>query len=82
MWNLVPQQGMECRPPALEAQSLSQYTTRDVPIWDFQSLAFVNNSAKNTGLKGLCFCVCEYFSISLLEELSEYFPNWLPHLHF
>ena len=46
MWKLVPQQGMERRPPALEALSFSQYTTRDVPIWDSQPLAFVNNSAR------------------------------------
>ena len=31
MWNLVPQAGIEPRPPALEAQSLSHWTTREVP---------------------------------------------------
>ena len=28
MWDLVPQPGIEPRPPALEAQNLSHWTTR------------------------------------------------------
>ena len=32
MWNLVPWPGIKSRPPALGAQSLSQWTTRKVPI--------------------------------------------------
>ena len=31
MWYLVPWQGMKLRPPALGAQSLSHWTTREVP---------------------------------------------------
>ena len=32
MWNLVPHPGIEPRPPALGAQSLSHWTTKEVPI--------------------------------------------------
>ena len=31
MWDLVPEPGIERRPPALGAQSLSHWTTREVP---------------------------------------------------
>ena len=31
MWDLVPQPGIEPRPPALGGQSLSHWTTREVP---------------------------------------------------
>ena len=31
MWDLVPQSGVEPRPPALEAWSLTHWTTREVP---------------------------------------------------
>ena len=31
MWDLVPQPGIESRPPALGAQSLSHWTTREFP---------------------------------------------------
>ena len=34
-WDLVPWPGSEPRPPALEAQSLSHWTTREVPLGDF-----------------------------------------------
>ena len=32
MWDLVPWPGIEPRPPALGAQSLKHWTTREVPI--------------------------------------------------
>ena len=32
MWDLVPEPGMEPRPPRLGAQSLSHCTTREVPV--------------------------------------------------
>ena len=32
MWDLVPRQGIEPGPPALGAWSLTQWTTREVPI--------------------------------------------------
>ena len=35
MWNLVPWPGMEPGPPALGAQSLSHWTTREVPVVSF-----------------------------------------------
>ena len=31
MWDLVPQPGIKSRPPALGLQSLSHWTTREVP---------------------------------------------------
>ena len=31
MWDLVPQPGIQPRPPALGVQSLSHWTTREVP---------------------------------------------------
>ena len=31
MWDLVPQPGIEPRPPALGVQSLTHWTTREVP---------------------------------------------------
>ena len=40
MWNLVPQIGIEPGPHALQAQSLSHWTTRQVP----GQLAFKNTS--------------------------------------
>ena len=40
MWDLVPQLGIEPEPPALGAQNLSQWTTREVPRpWFFNSLS-------------------------------------------
>ena len=36
MWDLVPQPGIQPRPPALGVQSLSHWTTREVP----ETLAF------------------------------------------
>ena len=34
MWALVPWLGIEPRPPALGAQSLSHWTTREIPsLW-------------------------------------------------
>ena len=38
MWDLVPQPGIELRPPALGVQSLSHWTTTEVP----KSLIYVN----------------------------------------
>ena len=38
MWDLVPQPGMEPGPPALGAQSLSLWTTREVPERFFKKL--------------------------------------------
>ena len=39
MWDLVPRPGIEPGPPALEAQSLSPWTTREVlPFWSFLSI--------------------------------------------
>lgn len=35
MWDLVPWWGIEPRPPALEAQRLSYWTTREVPVFNF-----------------------------------------------
>ena len=35
MWDLVPWPGIESRPPALGAQSLSHWTTREVPFVAF-----------------------------------------------
>ena len=35
MQDLVPQPGIETRPPALEAWSLTHWTTREVPLLDF-----------------------------------------------
>ena len=35
MWNLVSQPGTEPRPPALGGQSLSHWTTREVPLFFF-----------------------------------------------
>ena len=32
MWDLVPRPGMEPRPPALGAQSLTHWTTREDPV--------------------------------------------------
>ena len=32
LWDLVPWRGMETRPPAFEVQSLSHWTTREVPV--------------------------------------------------
>ena len=78
MWTLVLQQGMECRPPALEAQSLSQYTTRDVPIWDFQPLAFVTNSAKNTGLKVVFFVCVNTLPFLFLKNCQSIFQSGCP----
>ena len=36
MWDLVPWPGIEPRPPALGAQSLSHWTTREVPVFIFR----------------------------------------------
>ena len=33
MWDLVPQSGIEPRPPALTAWSLSHWTIREVPVY-------------------------------------------------
>ena len=38
MWDLVPWLGIEPRPPALGAQSLTHWTTREVPLWSFCSI--------------------------------------------
>ena len=35
MWDLVPLRGMEPGPPALGAQSLSRWTTREAPVEAF-----------------------------------------------
>ena len=35
LWDLVPSAGMELGPPALGAQSLSHWTTREVPLPPF-----------------------------------------------
>ena len=35
MWDLVPWLGIEPRPPTLDAQSFSHWTTREVPLWFF-----------------------------------------------
>ena len=35
IWDLVPRSGIESRPPALGAQSLSHWTTRGVPEMQF-----------------------------------------------
>ena len=40
IWDLVPQSGIEPRPPALGAQSLGHWTTREVPWEPFQILSF------------------------------------------
>ena len=37
MWDLVPWPGIELRPPALGAWSLSHWTTREVPISGFRN---------------------------------------------
>ena len=37
MWDLVPWPGIEPKPPALGAWSLSPWTTREVPLWAFLS---------------------------------------------
>ena len=56
MWDLVPEPGMEPRPPRLGAQSLSYCTTREVPpcqlqmklINDLQTL-FIQENKKRIG---------------------------------
>ena len=56
MWDLVPEPGMEPRPPRLGAQSLSHCTTREVPpcqlqmklINDLQTL-FIQENKKRIG---------------------------------
>ena len=50
MWDLVPWPGMEPRLPALGAWSLSQQTTREVPLCDFKS----GTEAWQTALLTLC----------------------------
>ena len=35
MWDLVPSPGMEPRPPALGARSLSNWTTKEIPAFCF-----------------------------------------------
>ena len=42
MWDLVPWPGIELRPPALGAQSLSHWTTRDVPSIFSDSMDFTD----------------------------------------
>ena len=51
MWDLVPWWGIEPRPPALEAQSLSHWTTREVPKLILEGLD-VSDQMKKSG-KGL-----------------------------
>ena len=38
IWDLIPQPGIEPRPPALGAWSLSRWTTREVPRKDLDRL--------------------------------------------
>ena len=38
MWDLVPGPGIQPGPPALEEQSLSHWTTREVPVFYICSL--------------------------------------------
>ena len=40
LWDLLPQRRIEPRPPALGAQSLSHWTTRDVPKHTIFKAAF------------------------------------------
>ena len=40
MWDLVPRSGIEPRPPALGAWSLSHWTTREVPLFYFFNLKY------------------------------------------
>ena len=42
MWDLVPQQGIEPRPPALRVWSLSDWTTRVVSVLCFKLTSVEN----------------------------------------
>ena len=53
MWDLVPWPGIEPRPPALEAQSLSHWTTREVPglfSWHLMSNSNARPWLSNPGM--------------------------------
>ena len=41
MWDLVPPLGIRPRPPALEIQSLSLWTTREAPVAQKRSWLFI-----------------------------------------
>ena len=45
MCDLIPQSGTELTPPALAAQSLYPWTTREVPITLFMKFNYIQNNA-------------------------------------
>ena len=51
VWDPVPQAGIESGPPVLGVQSLSHWTTREVP-WDLFSLAKIRYADGNSGHEG------------------------------
>ena len=63
---LVSRPGIEPEPPALEAQSLNQWTAREVPPVIF--LCFVLNNSRSTLPQPMCSSFLAYFMyISALE---------------
>ena len=40
---LVPRPGIEPLPPAMEAQTLNHWTTREFPVFDFKSDHFIQS---------------------------------------
>ena len=75
MWHLVPWPGIEPRPPALGAQNLRHWTTREVLITVFKRLSKAQNVAQPT--KFLCVTTVKTVGFSLMHGL-EFWMNALP----
>ena len=66
MWDLVPWPGIEPGPPALAAQGLTHWTTREVPLHNILYLGlFVSCLSKE----------CEFFSSGTLSYFTLYLPG-------
>ena len=67
MWDLVPQPGIEPRMPALGAQSLTHWITREVPFLDILNLT-IENKFQSILTVMLCKAMCH-------KPAAAMFPN-------
>ena len=75
MQDLVPQPGIEPRPPALGTWSLTRWTTRGVPDFCIFLLAFVNTCDRKSVLYilRLAFIFCSEVITASLFNLDYYY---------
>ena len=78
MWNLVLWARIELVPPALGAQSLSHWTTKEVPILPPDSRS--NQKSTNRDLHQVCFTSVHLWAQYLVKQMALQQPTQQHHI--